>query len=70
VVLYLGRTVHKLELGLLKAKLLTRDDQSEKGHAVMETHVFDTICTFSPDCGDDCFGTLTTLCEGQLHSLE
>ena len=70
VVLYVVRTVHKFELGLLQTKPLTHADQREKSHAVMESNVFDTIYMFSPDCGDECFGTLPTLCESQVHSLE
>jgi hypothetical protein len=58
------------ELGFLQAKPLAKTDQRNKGHTVMEIHVFDTIYMFSPDCGEECYGTVPTPCEGQLHSLE
>jgi hypothetical protein len=64
------RTVHKFELRLLQGKPLTNADQRNKCHAVMETHVSDTIYMFSPDCDEECYGTLPTLCEGQLNYLE
>jgi hypothetical protein len=63
-------TKHKSKLDLLQAKALTNVDQRNKGHAVMETHVFGAIYMFSPDCVEECYGTLPTLCEGHLHSLE
>jgi len=68
--LYVVRPAHKFKLILLQAKPLTNADQRNKGYAVIETQIFDTIYMFSPDCGDECYGTLPTLCEGQLPSLE
>jgi len=50
-------------------KEITNGDQWKENHAVMNAHVFGTICTFSPYRCRECYGPSPS-CEDQVQSLE
>jgi len=58
-----------LASGLLQTKYQTIGDHYNEGHAVIENHVFDSICMLYPDRRRECQGHYPSF-EGQLHSLE
>ena len=57
-----------LTLGLLETKLLANGDQWTADHAVIETHVVDSVC-FAPTFVASVQGPYTRY-EGQLRSRE